>query len=245
MHRTSGRSALLVFAKAPIAGRVKTRLAPLLGPDRAARLHARLLERTLIVASRAAIGAVELYAHPATDAFMQGCASRRAVRLTQQRGDDLGMRMHHAFVDAFDRGCSSAILIGTDCPSLEARHLRLAMKTLREGNDAVLVPAEDGGYALIGLRRAQPHLFEEISWGGDSVMLQTHRRLKALGLAWSELETLWDVDRPADYERLASCRSTGHAASIDAGFSVQKRAVIRSRSDDGKMSCVFKDLREE
>jgi uncharacterized protein len=245
MHRTSDRSALLIFAKAPVAGHVKTRLAPVLGPQRAATLHARLLERTLVLASRAAVGATELYADPASDAFMRACASRHAMRLTQQRGNDLGMRMHQAFVNAFERGCSNAILIGTDCPGLGTRHLRLAIRVLDDGKDAVLVPAEDGGYALIGLRCAQRHLFKEISWGTDNVMGDTRRRMKAAGLTWTELETLWDVDRPEDYERLASCVPARQRKTNDPRFSVQNRAVIVSPSDGGKISCVFKDLREK
>ena len=102
-----------------------------------------------------------------------------------------------------------AILIGSDCPALRARHLRHADQALRDGADAVFVPCEDGGYALIGLNRVDRRLFDGIAWGGDAVMAETRRRLAALGWQWRELETLWDVDRPEDYERLVASRLLG------------------------------------
>jgi glycosyltransferase A (GT-A) superfamily protein (DUF2064 family) len=96
--------------------------------------------------------------------------------------------------------------VGSDCPALTADHLRQADRVLRDGVDAVFVPCEDGGYALIGLRRVDPRLFEDVAWGGAAVMAQTRARLTGLGWRWRELETLWDVDRPEDYERLLASR---------------------------------------
>jgi glycosyltransferase A (GT-A) superfamily protein (DUF2064 family) len=95
-----------------------------------------------------------------------------------------------------------ALLLGSDCPALSARHLRQADRALREGTDAVFVPCEDGGYALIGLQRPEARLFDGIAWGGGNVMADTRNRLTGLGWRWRELETLWDVDRPEDYRRL-------------------------------------------
>jgi glycosyltransferase A (GT-A) superfamily protein (DUF2064 family) len=109
--------------------------------------------------------------------------------------------MHAAFESVLARH-SRALLVGSDCPALTARHLREADQALRDGADAVFVPCEDGGYALIGLRRIDPLLFEGIRWGDDSVMAGTRDRLRSLGWRWRELETLWDVDRPEDYQRL-------------------------------------------
>ena len=94
------------------------------------------------------------------------------------------------------------LLIGSDCPALTARHLRQAERALRDGNDAVLAPSEDGGYALIGLTRCDARLFAGIAWSGASVMEDTRARLTELGWRWRELDTLWDVDRPEDYARL-------------------------------------------
>jgi hypothetical protein len=97
---------------------------------------------------------------------------------------------------------SHALLIGTDCPSLTRDDLREAAEGLRRGIDAVIGPAEDGGYVLIGLRRCAPELFTGISWGTGSVLHQTRLRLRDLGWKWNELSERWDVDRPEDVERL-------------------------------------------
>jgi len=174
---------VVVFAREPRAGRVKTRLIPLLGAWGAAQLYVRLLERTLATARKAGLGCVEI------------AWARR------QHGTDLGERMHHAFARELRRA-KRVILIGSDCPTLRARHLRQAARWLAGGADAVFAPAEDGGYALIGLRRLSPRLFEGIQWGGAQVMAQTRARLAALGWRWRELPEVWDVDRPEDVRRL-------------------------------------------
>lgn len=194
--------AVLVFAKAPVAGTVKTRLIPLLGAAGAATLQRRLITQALSVARAATPGRIELWCAPdITHPFLQAAASAHVATLHAQQGDDLGKRMAHAFACAL-RTAKYAICIGADCPALTAQHLQSAMTTLQNGHDAVFVPAEDGGYALIGLARDMPQLFEHITWGGPQVMAQTRARLHALNLRWHELETLWDVDRPEDYRRL-------------------------------------------
>lgn len=177
------RARVIVFAREPRAGRVKTRLIPLLGEQGAARLHARLVARALGTARAAGIGEVEM------------------IWASRQRGADLGERMHHALARALRRA-PRAILIGADCPVLRARDLRRAARWLAGGADAVFAPAEDGGYALIALRRVSPRLFEGVAWGGAQVMAQTRERLAALGWRWRELPEVWDVDRPQDYRRL-------------------------------------------
>jgi hypothetical protein len=97
---------------------------------------------------------------------------------------------------------AGSLIIGTDCPVLTPALLREAAATLN-GHDAVVFPAEDGGYVLIGMRRPAPELFAGIEWSTERVMAQTRERLLSLGWSWTEPATLWDVDRPADYERLA------------------------------------------
>lgn len=185
--RADTRTKVIVFAREPRAGRVKTRLIPLLGEQGAARLHARLVERAIGTARAAGLGEVKL------------AWARR------QRGADLGERMHHAFARDLRRA-RRVILIGSDCPVLRARDLVRAARWLAGGADAVFAPAEDGGYALIGLRRLSPRLFEGIQWGGAQVMAQTRVRLAALGWRWRELPEVWDVDRPEDVERLRRAR---------------------------------------
>jgi glycosyltransferase A (GT-A) superfamily protein (DUF2064 family) len=109
--------------------------------------------------------------------------------------------MHAAFSRAL-AGAPAAIVIGSDCPALAPEHLRAAAAVLAGGEDAVLAPAEDGGYVLIGLAHPERSLFERIAWGGPTVLAETRARLAAAGLRWRELATLWDVDRPEDLDRL-------------------------------------------
>ena len=199
-------TAVVVFAKAPRPGEVKTRLVPLLGAEGAAALHAKLAKRTLDTVRAASFEPVELHCAPgADDPFFAYCQGHYGVALRPQVAGDLGARMHSAFENALATR-ARALIVGTDCPALTARHLRQAEQALCEGNDAVFVPCEDGGYALIGLTHPDAKLFDGIAWSADSVMADTRARLKQLGWSWRELETLWDVDRPEDYQRLVeSC----------------------------------------
>jgi rSAM/selenodomain-associated transferase 1 len=193
---------VIVFAKAPEPGAVKTRLVPLLGADGAAALHARLVERALATARAAAIGGVELACAPdAEHPFFRYCGEHYGAALARQSGGDLGARMHEACSRALARA-ASVLVIGADCPALLPAHLREAQRALAEDREAVLAPAEDGGYVLIGLTRCDVRLFDGIAWGGSHVMADTRHRLAALAWNWLELDTLWDVDRPEDYERL-------------------------------------------
>jgi uncharacterized protein len=201
MPRTNSARPALVFAKAPRPGLAKTRLIPLLGPDGAAALHARLIKHTLSTVSRAGLRPLELHATPADDDFLGYCAARYSAELVPQTEGDLGARMLAALSRAL--ACSTcAILVGTDCPALRADDIGQAVRKLERGLDAVFAPTEDGGYALIGLTRCDPELFRSIAWGTASVMSDTRRRLRALNWRWGELDTTWDVDTPADYRRL-------------------------------------------
>ena len=211
MRITDNTRRLLVFAKAPRPGTVKTRLAPLLGEEGAAALHARLVKHTLKTAARAALGPLELHGDPADDDFLRYCATQYGAALLAQSPGDLGCRMQAALGGALARA-ARAILVGSDCPALTARHLRLAAKALDEGRDAVFAPTEDGGYALIGLARCDPHLFRGVPWSTSDVMAETRRRIGDLGWSALELDTLWDVDRPEDWERLAQTRLIGPVA---------------------------------
>lgn len=109
--------------------------------------------------------------------------------------------MHRAFSRFLEKH-ESVILVGSDCPSLKPSDLRAAARALKNGMSAVLSPAEDGGYALIGLRRNSRRLFAGLEWGGPRVFEQTRARLARLGWRWKKLRTLWDVDRPEDVARL-------------------------------------------
>jgi rSAM/selenodomain-associated transferase 1 len=198
--------AIAVFSKAPRAGETKTRLIPALGATGAARLQRRLCLRSLDLACRAAHGKVTLWAAPDhRQRFFRAVQIQSGIELRSQTGSDLGERMSNAFV----LHAGPLLLIGTDCPALTEVHLEAAASALHDGHDAVFIPAEDGGYVLVGLRRPQPRLFEGIAWGSDKVMAQTRERLVALGLHWAEPAILWDVDRPEDLPRLAALEAAG------------------------------------
>lgn len=189
---------IAILAKAPVPGLAKTRLIPALGADGAAVLQARLIERTVATANASKAGAVTLWTAPDdTHPLFGAMRSQFGVALARQPDGDLGARMQAAVAAAG----GPAIVIGTDCPALTAEHLRDVADVLR-GYDAALIPAEDGGYVLIGLRRPQPVLFSAIAWGTATVAAETRWLLSAHGLTWRELPALWDVDTPDDLDRL-------------------------------------------
>jgi rSAM/selenodomain-associated transferase 1 len=191
---------IIVFARAPVPGQAKTRLVPRLGAWRAARLHARLTLHALRTALAARCGAVELHGTQRHEFF-----DSLGVVFRVQRGRDLGERMYNALSRALRRH-DAAIVIGTDCPMLAPQDLRRAARWLRGGCDAVLAPAEDGGYALVAMKRVKLELFEGIAWGGAQVYDETVKRLSRAGYRWRALRRVWDVDRPEDLERLRSLR---------------------------------------
>jgi len=193
---------LLVFAKAPVPGQVKTRLAGKYGIRGAAKLYQAMLCRTLAMATAADLCPAQLWCAPNTKhRFFASCRRDYGVTLKTQPGGDLGRRMDLALRQAL-RESSWAVLIGGDCPSLGPAELRAALAALAGGQDAVLGPAEDGGYVLIGLRRPYPALFYGVPWGNTSVLAATRRRLRRAGMDWLELPAGWDVDYPADVRRL-------------------------------------------
>jgi rSAM/selenodomain-associated transferase 1 len=194
---------LLIMSRAPLAGQVKTRLIPALGAERAARLHARLLELTAVEMLGARLCPVTLCCTPDTEHPAFRRLARYGANLAPQAGGDLGERMEHALAEAL-RSTQCAIVIGTDCPLLDADLIEQSIAALTQDCDAVLGPAEDGGYYLLGVRRSDSRLFRDIAWGSATVLRQTRERLAALGYRWLELRMLWDVDRPEDLERLAS-----------------------------------------
>jgi rSAM/selenodomain-associated transferase 1 len=195
-------AAVAVLAKAPVPGYAKTRLVPLLGPERAARLQQKLIERALATAVAAGIGPVTLWcapddAHP----FFREAAGRHGVVLAVQPEGDLGARMLAAF-RARPAG-AALVLIGADCPALGPHDLKEAAELLAEA-DVVIAPAEDGGYGLIAMRRPIPELFEGMPWGTGDVARLTRERAGGGGLRLRELRTIWDVDTASDFARLGA-----------------------------------------
>jgi uncharacterized protein len=191
---------IAILAKAPIAGLAKTRLIPALGAAGAARLQRVFTRRALRTTLAAGLGPVSLWCTPdVRHRSFRALAATHPVTLHTQPDGDLGLRMHRAFEALCPAG--PVLLIGTDCPALNAEHLRRAAQALQIGHDVALQPAQDGGYVMIGLRQPQPTLFEHMTWSTDQVAQQTRDRASAQGLSLWQGPTLWDVDLPADLPR--------------------------------------------
>src|SRR4029079_1528498 len=163
---------VMVFARAPLAGQVKTRLIPRLGAEGAAQLQRRLILGALRTAG--AVGRVEMHVTRRHSWLRRLCLAVRS-----HRGRDLGERMHHALSRR-----RFAVLIGSDAPALRPADLRQAVRWLRGGTDVVLAPAEDGGYALIAARRIDARVFAGIRWGTDEVLARTLDNLGRCGLRY-------------------------------------------------------------
>ncbi len=199
LHENREPVAIAVLAKAPIPGLAKTRLIPEIGAHAAAVLQERLTARAVETAIEADTGPVTLWCTPELDhPSFQELATRFPITLKRQPDGELGARM----LAAIAASNGPTLVVGTDCPSLDAAHLREAAEALLNNAEIVVTPAEDGGYVLIGARQPHPVLFDGLSWGTQAVMAETRARLAALGLAARELKSLWDVDRPADLARL-------------------------------------------
>lgn len=190
---------LLILSKAPDPGRVKTRLIPLLGEEGAARLYGELVHQCLDMSTTAGLCPVELWCSPATThPFFRQCQADFPVSLHSQPAGDLGERMSAALQSALQRS-SHAILIGADCPALTAAGLEEALERLSRGADAVLGPAADGGYYLIGMNTHHGFVFGNMPWGSDEVLQLTEQRLQQQGLRWHRLGVFRDLDTPDDY----------------------------------------------
>jgi len=192
---------VIVLAKAPVGGYAKTRLIPALGAAGAADLAARLLGRAVNAALAAGLGPVDLCCAPDSGhpAFAQ-FASCLGVTTSDQGGGDLGARMERA-LHRWLPLAGRALLIGTDAPALDAAVLRAAALAL-DAHDAVFVPAFDGGYVLVGLRRMQAPIFQGMAWSTTTVMAHTRERLARAGWQHLELAAMADIDEPADLRLL-------------------------------------------
>ena len=187
---------IVIFAKAPVPGKVKTRLIPALGAEGAAALAAQMLHRTAREALESGVGAVELCGDPEVDhRDWVGQVPPGLIRTSQGEGD-LGARLTRAARRVIESG-ERVVLIGTDCPDLDRHRLAAAARALQSWN-AVIYPARDGGYVLFGLGRFDPSLFDGIAWSTSSVAAETIARVEALGWSIHVGETLQDLDSPAD-----------------------------------------------
>ena len=191
---------LAILARAPEPGRAKTRLIPALGAEGAAGLQGWMLRRAVDTALRSGIGPVSLWCEGREDhPDVRDCCGRDGITFRRQSPGDLGARMLESLQGVAT--AAGAIVIGTDCPVMSVEVLRAAAAALASV-DAIVVPAEDGGYVLIGMRQPDAAVFCGIEWGEPAVLAQTRQKFDELGWRVTELATLWDVDRPEDVDRL-------------------------------------------
>ena len=193
---------LVIFAKAPQAGQVKTRLIPALGAQGASALAQRMLAHVLQQALQANAGTVELcMSPPPGDPAWENVAIPAAVLRTAQGEGDLGERMARAIRRVTAEVGMPVLLMGSDCPALTAAVIQEATRQLQT-HDALLVPVADGGYVLIGLKSPCPTLFDHMPWSTASVAAETLRRMAALGLDVWRGPLLHDIDEPVDLAQL-------------------------------------------
>lgn len=194
-------SRILIFCKAPVEGKVKTRLEPAISAEAAKNIHIELALKTISLAVNSDLCPVDLWCHPDTQhEFFQQCKKKIAINCYAQEGDDLGKRMDYALRKTLEKN-HSAILIGTDCPSLTIDDFEDGFRALEQKSDVVIGPTEDGGYSLIGLKTAQAAIFEDIDWGTSTVFTATMKNIRHQHLQCFELPEQWDIDRYEDYQR--------------------------------------------
>ena len=193
--------------QSPRARREQNSAHPCVRSAKAAAAHEMLALRTLDATTGLAEEGYEVslwgaVAHPVLDRW----AKRFGLPLCLQAVGDLGRKMQQGLASVLDGGASQALLIGSDCPVMTTEYIRQASTAL-QSSDLVLGPAEDGGYVLIGCKRAHSELFANITWGSDTVLAETLERAEQLMLTVTVLEMLWDVDRPEDWARFQRLES--------------------------------------
>jgi len=191
---------LVIFAKAPVAGEVNTRLIPGIGVEAATALQQDLIDIRMQQFGAATDIDVQLWCSPDTRHHsFQHCLETHDISLYTQQGADLGERIVHALGKTFAR-YERVALIGTDAPALGADDVGRALDQL-DTHDVVTVPAEDGGYVLIAMRAFYKDVFLSVPWGTSDVLRKTRANVQAQALKYKELETSWDIDRLVDYQR--------------------------------------------
>ena len=190
------KRALLIFTKNPELGKVKTRLAATIGDDAALAVYNQLLLHTVSATEHLPVDKFVFY----SDYIEQEDVwdSEHYYKEIQQ-GNDLGERMKNAFASTFKKGYHKIVIIGTDCPGLNAEIIMNAFSYLQT-NDVVIGPAEDGGYYLLGMKQMQHELYEGIQWSTGAVLNDTINKCTALQLNYCMLGVLKDIDEEKDLQ---------------------------------------------
>ena len=220
--------AIIVFAKNPTPGKVKTRLAPELGLEAAADLYGALLIDTMVRCSRLD-AAVRLYLSPTTEPISTTVEPFDKKRL-RQRGSSLGPRMKHAFEDTFDDGYRPVVIIGSDHPTLPLSIIEQAFTELRRPDTVVIGPSRDGGYYLLGLSEPSSVLFDGMKYSHRKVFIQTVARARSAGLKVVTLKPWYDIDTAEDVRRLAIDLSVEETACPNTRRWLLEAGLIQNES---------------
>ena len=200
-------ASLLVFAKVPRPGAVKTRLTPALTPEEAARVYTAFLRDTLRQVVQLEVDDVRLYlAPPLPDDEIDGVPA--AVSVHEQTGDGLGARMHRAFRETLRDGADRTVLMGSDHPTLPSSFLRQAFRSLEEARSLCVGPTEDGGFYLLGMSTMYPQLFDGMSYSHSEVLADTLARAQETDAEVTVLPEWYDVDTPQDLDRMQADLAT-------------------------------------
>ncbi|MBC7751683.1 MAG: TIGR04282 family arsenosugar biosynthesis glycosyltransferase [Candidatus Saccharibacteria bacterium] len=192
---------LVIFAKYPKVGQVKTRLIPAIGAEGAVKLANLMLRHTLDQALQSQVGEIELCVSPDSNSYeWQSIHLTQNIYLTDQGNGNLGQRLTRAAQRVVEEG-KAVIFIGTDCPALNAAMLKEVVIQL-EKYDAVMIPASDGGYVLLALKHFDHSVFMDIQWSTSSVASDSLTKIKALGWSVTLLPVLHDIDEPEDLNKL-------------------------------------------
>ncbi len=195
------KPAIIIMAKAPVAGAVKTRLEPFLSPHECAELAAAFLRDAFQKAKTVCENTILAYSPRAQMVVLASILQSETVYV-EQTGADLGERMSNAFEFAFASGSDAVVMIGTDSPTISADFIRRAFEFLENESDVVLGETTDGGFYLIGLRKSYPELFENVRWSSAEVFKQTMENAERLKLRAAQIPAWYDVDVPPDLARL-------------------------------------------
>lgn len=195
---------LIIFAREPVAGQVKTRLIPALGTQGASFLYQQLLNYTIDMSINTEFFDVILCITPESDTnYFSQMPQSHYFSIAIQQGNDLGARMFNAMALALKK-YKKVLLIGTDCPFLNSTDFQKALRKLSQ-YDMIFSPAYDGGYVLVGAKQIKKEIFSHIAWGTDQVMEQTRNSLINNTLSWCELDKKHDIDTAEDLPYLDTC----------------------------------------
>ena len=237
MHPVTSQRALVLFARLPVLGQVKTRLTPRFTPEEALALHRALLIDSLALVSHCAelaVAACRLYLSEEGPLDGEMIARLGSISPRIQSGADLGERLLHAFQECLAEGVREIVVLGSDSPHLPAGYVARAFEELGKA-EVVVGPARDGGYYLLGASRLHTALLTEMPWGTAQLYRETVRRARKEGIPIASLPAWYDVDLPESVVQLWQDLSLRHARG-DSDMPLACFTLLETWSRDGRLA---------